>query len=85
MSPLLAFSACWVWPDWLLDVADAECAGFDESPDRPEFGHVLGVCGGQFHVAISSCLAPVSLPRLDAPSELLEFTATDLPGAVRYG
>ena len=43
MSPLLAFSACWVWPDWLLDVADAECAGFDESQDRPEIGHILGL------------------------------------------
>ena len=46
---------------------------------------VSGHSGGQFHVAISSRLPLVSLPRLDALSELLEITATDLPGGVRSG
>ena len=53
-----------------------ECSGFDESQYRAEIGHVLGVCGGQFSVTISPRLPPVSLPRLDALSELLQFTVT---------
>ena len=34
-------------------------------------------------MAISYRLLSLSLPRLDVLSELLEFTTTDLPGAVR--
>ena len=62
-----------------------ECSGFDESQDRAEIGCIVGVSNGQFHVAISSRLPPVPLPRLDALSELLEITATDLPGGLRSG
>ena len=62
-----------------------ECSGFDESQDCAEISHILRVYGGQFHVAISTRLPAVSVPRLDALPELLEFTTTDLPGAVRSG
>ena len=62
-----------------------ECSGFDESQDRAEFGYVLCLRCSQFHVAISSRLAPVSLPRLDALSELLKVTASDLIGKTRAG
>lgn len=50
-----------------------ESAAFDESQDRAEIGNILGISGGQFHVAISSRLAPVCLARIDALSERLEF------------
>ena len=60
-----------------------EHSGFDESQDRAEISHVLGVSGGQFSVAISARLLSLSFPRLDALSELLKFTATDSLGGVR--
>ena len=62
-----------------------EYAGFDEPQAGAEIGHILGVSSGQFSVVILSRLAPVSLPRLDALSELLKVTVTDLPGWVRSG
>ena len=33
-----------------------ECSVFDESQDRAEIDHILGVCAGQFSVAISARL-----------------------------
>ncbi len=51
--------------------------------DRAEIGHILGICGGQFHVAISARLLSLSLPRLDALSELIEVTASDPIGRAR--
>ena len=36
-----------------------ECAAFCESRDRAKIGDILGVSGGQFHVAISSRVPPV--------------------------
>ena len=62
-----------------------ECAAFDESQNRAEIGHILGLSSSQFHVAILARLLSLFLPRLDAPSELLKVTATDLPGGVRSG
>ena len=65
--------------------APVACGGGEESEERGEISHGLGGSSGQFSVAISARLLSLSLPRLDALSDLLEVTASDPIGGTRAG
>ena len=62
-----------------------EFAVLNESQDRAEIGHILGVSSDQFHVAILARLLSLFSSRLDALSELFKVTASDPIGRIRAG